>query len=132
MAVNQEDLGAFVTIPILQEEVEMPLIEAKLYWFFGEGARVQIALNGEDIVGFVIYNEIFGCVMAIRAMYLSDKFIGMGLGKNMIDSVGFKPLKIIFQTRMDHLPKDVLKVTEKHRKIITQDDKCLIWEMDWS
>jgi hypothetical protein len=70
--------------------------------------------------------------MAIRAMYLSKEYVGNRLGKSMINSVGFKPIKIIFQTRIENMPNEVLKITASYRKIIQQDDKCLIWEMDWS
>jgi hypothetical protein len=103
--------------------------EARLYGYLYGGCKIQLAEQDGEIVGFMLYHQIFDSIIAIRAMYhLKQR---AGTGKGMIESLGKPIQRVIFQTQKERPPETLFALTRKHRRLISENEKLMTWEMDW-
>ncbi|MBR9701023.1 GNAT family N-acetyltransferase [Candidatus Woesearchaeota archaeon] len=134
--INGEDLSGFDEFESYGHKIKMSKAESHLYWYLNKGDQVQLLYNKDEIVGFMIYHNIYDCIIAVRCLYLIPEYFNNGLGKQMVSSLESDKRKIdrvIFQTRRDSPPEQFLKAcVNKYGKKIAEDDKLITWEMDWS
>ncbi len=132
--VNEEDRGKVIEFNILGQKHKVLDIEAILYKYFNDGAKVQVAVKNNEIISFMLYHIAYECVVGITAMYSLPGEESNGLGKGLVNSLGKPVKKIIFQTRKLKKPHRLFELTEKYRKLIYDNTEAnlYIWEMTWA
>lgn len=101
-------------------------LQQKLYSYMEEGAKVKLAYHERELIGFLIYHCIFGCVMIVRAVYLEPKYRLKNHLRKLIFSVG-RMKRIFSQTYANLEPKEIQGV-KRNRKLIATIDGMNIWE----
>ena len=134
--VNLEDLSEVTETVFLGQKLKMSLVERELYHFLHKGCEIQMAYNGDEIVGFMIYHNIYDCLIAVHCLYLEQQYFKKGLGKNMVKSIEsdkIKITKVLFQTNRERPPEQFMKSSvNKYGRKIGESGKMDTWEMDWS
>lgn len=131
LEVNEEDLSGIEEFDVFGKIERVPQIEAYYCYKRNNGARVRLVYDEDDIVGFMLYYNIYNCIIAIDSMWAKKDYINRGLGKGMINSL-HKPIKRVhFQTRKNNPPEDLFRATEGHRTLVHETPALLVWEMPW-
>ena len=112
-------------------EFDIPEIESKLYYKLQSGAKVQLAYHDDEIVGFMLYHEIYDCVLVIHNMFTSPKYFNNSMGAGMINSLKKPIKKVLFQSRKNNSPSQMLKVTKNWREKLSENEDMITWEMKW-
>lgn len=128
--VQGEDLSHLVEREILGGvKIQMPAVEDLYYWYLKNGCKFVLAERGDDVLGILVYHQIFENVIAIRMLYAAPGSWGSKVGKGLVAATS--PKRVLFQTRKDHPPQQVLKLTESVRRQIDETEKLITWEMEW-
>jgi len=131
LEVQGEDLSMLEEYNVFGKIEKVPRIESYYYYRRNEGARVQLVWDRGEIVGFMLYYNIYNCILAIDAMWADKDHIARGLGKKMIQSL-HKPIKrVLYQTRKKNPPQDMFKVVRKYSTLVHEKPDLLVWEMPW-
>ena len=126
-----EDKSKAVKIQIKGVEHEVLEIEALLYWYMlDQGCQIQLALVNYEIVGFIIYQQLYEAkVLSVRMFYLLPSFRKMKIGNKLIDSTGAQAL--IFQTQKN-IPPEIMFDRIKNRPVkLIENEKLITWTMVW-
>jgi len=127
--VNLEPTG---TIKVVVTDLGPAIVsemEARIYGYLYSGAKVLVALSGGKVCGFLIFQQLFDKLIAIRVLWVDKKFKAHGLGKRLTSAP--QPKQLVFQTRKQNEPVDCLRLTEAHRIKIFEDDHFITWTMEW-
>jgi len=126
-----EDRSAMQRITIAGEERQATEIEGLLYWYlFDQSSKIRIALYDNEIVGFVIYNEVLETVLAIRILYALPGLVGTKTGYRLIDSLpGIKT--VIFQTVREIEPEQMFSITRGRQVKLNETPEMITWAMNW-
>jgi hypothetical protein len=131
MHVHGEDKSRLRRIKIKGKQFDVTEIEATLYWYLDtEGCKVKIALHGDEIVGFLIYNSVLDGVFATRLLYVLPEYYGTKTGESLISSMG-KVKTVIFQTKKDITPEGLHAVMRGREQKIGETDHAYTWIMNW-
>lgn len=126
-----EDKSNLIKITIRDVEHEVQEIEALLYWYMlDQGCSIKLCLVNYEIVGFLIYQPVFGDkVLSIRMFYLLPNFRKMKIGNKLIDSTGAQAL--VFQTQKNIPPELMFKQIKNRPVKLIEDEKTITWTMAW-
>lgn len=100
------------------------LIDCEIAKFTDEKCLIWIAEDKSKIIGFVVMNVIYDCIMAVRAAYFSPEYRQKGLLNGFYERAlekGFK--KFYYQTYKTQKPfvaNDIL---------ISENDELITWEI---
>jgi len=129
--VTGEDLNFEIEYPIgPNENIKTTALEAEYLGFVKLGGQVQVAVAQGEIVGFMLYHRVFDCILIIRGMYTAPKYYCKRIGYRLINSIEGINL-ILFQTRNEKPPAQMLKMTERYRRLVGEDEKLKTWQMRW-
>lgn len=125
-----EDKSETHRITIKDKEVECTEAEILIYWYLDHGSKIRIAEHKNEIVGFIIYNEVLETVVAIRMLYALPTLVGTKTGFRLVDSVP-DIHTVIFQTVKEIPPEAMFSITRGREKKINETDKLITWAMYW-
>ena len=127
LKVNGEDLWH----PIRVEGKSIYAAEAKLYQWKAERCNIQLALDNDAIVGFLLYHYAYNCVLLVEGIYVLPEYEKRGIGKKLIASIG-KPIHLVlFQTHMKKNPPERFLSVLKGAKEIARKGDLQTWETKW-
>lgn len=126
-----EDQSQWTEVEVFGHTVPMQQIERTLYRYLHENCEAVLAMEGEDCVGFLLYNLAFHSIVIVRALYIVPERERAGMAKRLMNSVNAEVRKIIFQTYKPSPPKRLLEFTKGRRKQIHEMGNLITWEMDW-
>lgn len=129
--VNGEDTADIVEEDIYGTKIQLTRTEQRLYGYLESGYRVRLCIVSNQFVGFMVYHDVCGLVLEVRAMYLQPEFWNAGLGKGLVASLGLPTKKIIFQTRQQNPPEQFLSKIEKSRVMLGEHRSLFTWEIPW-
>jgi len=125
-----EDKSETHRITIKDKEVECTEAEILVYWYLDHGSKIRLAWYKDEIVGFVIYNEVLDTVIAIRILFALPGLVGTKTGYRLIDSIpGIHT--VIFQTLKDIPPEAMFSITRGREKKINETETLTTWAMYW-
>jgi len=102
-------------------------IEGQLYKYVSvDKCKVKMVFEQEKPLGFMIYHEVFDCIVAIRACYFVPEYRELGLIKKVLKSIG-NVSRVFGQTYSEHPPKQAKKETNIKVKIASLKDFD-VWE----
>lgn len=130
LKVNGEDLSEPSEFSHLAGHT-LSKAEAKVYHFEYERCKIQLAIENDEIVGFLVYHLAYNCVLAVEALYIEPKYEKRGLGKGLIESLNKPIKKIFFQTHINIPPERLLNLNKNSKELMRQGD-LITWEMDWN
>lgn len=132
LEVNEEETANVIDWPMKDGSViKTTKCEAMFEWMVDLGGKVQLALDNNQMIGFLVYHEIFGCIIVIRCMYTLREYYDKGIGKGLIESIPIKAKRVIFQTRKAKPPEQMLKNSKAYRSKVCETDLMITWEMPW-
>jgi len=130
LEVNGENLfGEKKTFETSYGELVCYEVEARIYAYLHTGCKIKLALAEGEVVGFLIYQPTFDGVIAIRLAYLTQGFSGKNIMHDIVSDLKMK--HILFQTKKENEPLELLKITEKFRHKIHKDEHFSTWIMEW-
>lgn len=129
--MNGEDLSYTENVPVLGVNFEMLGVDIHLCWLKSQGAKIQLAMDKGECVGFLLYHLIADCIIYVRGLYLYPEYEGNKIGVGLINSLGKPIKKIIFQTQKERLPARMFSHVGARRQLIHEDNKLVTWEMEW-
>lgn len=99
--------------------------------FIKDGWRVQSAFDGDQMIGFILYNPLFAGIKSVKYMYVIGEYAEKGVGPDLANSIFKKGDTILFQCRKDIPPKNMLRIAQKYGAIIKETDELTTWAMEW-
>jgi hypothetical protein len=129
--VANQDLLFVEHIDFCGHDVPMFRLEQELFNHTRKGGKVHLCYKESEIIGFMLYHNIYNCVLVVPYLYFYPQYYNKGLGCAMVDSLGLPIKRVVFQTHVAIPPEQFLKSTEKFRRKIHETDKMITWEMDW-
>lgn len=133
LEVNEEDLSREVDwTTYAGDTIRTTALEARFDYLMKHSGKVQIAIEDDEIVGFLLYHMIFDCILVIRGMYAIPSHHNKSLGKKLIQSLDQVVTKVVFQTRKAKPPEQMLSVTKPYRNKIGENETMITWEMTWA
>jgi hypothetical protein len=131
--VNEEDLSKSKTLCINGHLHVATLSEEKLYFLLHERCDIQLAIDDEcGIIGFLVYHNAYNCILTVECLYVKSEHRARKLAKGLINSLMLPIKKLLFQSRKENPPREMLSLTkERDSKIIHETDKHIAWEMSW-
>lgn len=130
LEVFGEDKSYFVTIKIKGVEHRVPEIEALLYWYLEQGCQIRICFSDGELVGMVIYQQVFADCVSIRFFYCLPEVRKLYLGKQLIDNIP-DAKTLVFQTQKDVPPEVMFKRIGTRPIKISENNKLITWAMEW-
>lgn len=128
LLVNGEDLRDDVEVWFQGKKVTMPAVEARLWFYFNNGYFVQLAFDGTELCGILVYGWIFDGIASVRMLYTPKAYQTSRVGLTLVRSV--KDLRhVIFQTYKAIEPKQFLASLKGRNRKIAEDDRMVTWEM---
>ena len=128
--VNQEDLSQVSEYSHMAGKL-ITKAEAKVYHLLFERCQIQIAFDGCDMVGFLVYHLAYDCVLAVECIYILPQYENRGVGKGLIESLQKPVNKIFFQTHSENPPTRFLNLIKNKSKEIHRKGELITWEMEW-
>lgn len=105
-------------------------VEAKILRLIQDGYKIRLVMIEQRIVGFMLYDIIYNCILLIEGVFILPGEAQKGLGVGIIESLG-KPIKKIFgQTHIGNPPKEFLKLMKRSSEILREGD-LITWQGDW-
>lgn len=99
-------------------------IDCEIAKYEDEKCLVWLAQDGDRLVGFVIFNLIYDCIVAVRAAYFSPEYRHNGLLNRFYErglEKGFKKFYYqTYKTRKPFVANDIL---------ISENDELITWEI---
>lgn len=130
LEVNGENLfGEKKTFETSYGELTCYEVEARIYAYLHSGCKIKLAWVDGEAVGFLIYQPTFDGVIAIRLAYLANGFSGKNIMHKIVSDLKMK--HVLFQTKKENEPFELLKITEKFRHKIHEDEHFSTWMMEW-
>lgn len=128
--VNQEDHSEWTDLELAPGIVApYQKVEIDIIGQLHKGVKIRMAFHEDRAVGFMMYNDLWDCVLIVHAMYVYPETQLRGVGKGLIWSMG-DIKKVLFRTRKKNPPLRFLSVMG-HDRIISEDDDHIVREMDW-
>jgi GNAT superfamily N-acetyltransferase len=129
--IHGVDKSNTVKITIKGKEWDVQEIEALLYWYLhDENSKISLALDDNEIVGFVIYNNVLEGIKAIRMLYVVPGYKGTKVGVKLISSIE-ELTTLIFQTKKNIEPESLFEVTRGRQIKLSETDLMITWSMNW-
>lgn len=130
LVVNQEDYSEWEDLELAPGIVApYQKVETFIVGNRYKGSEFKLAFVGDRAAGMMLYNLLWGSILVVHAMYVQPEFQLMGLGSGLVNSMG-DIKKVLYRTRKANPPATFLGVM-KHAKIIAEDSKHFVREMDW-
>ena len=126
--VNEEDLSGLQVYQVNGNDVLVPEIQATLYMLMQEGAKIKLAYEGSDLIGFLVYHTVYKSVVVIRHLYSIRE--RSSTAKRLVESALPNVKKLLFQTRKRNPPNRLLSIL-RNADILHEDNKLIDWEMQW-
>ena len=130
LCVNQEDLSEWEDLELAPGIVApYQKVEIQIRGNLHKGVQFRLAYHEDRAVGFMMYNLFWDSIVVVHGMYILPEKQLKGVGKGLIWSLG-DVKKVLFRTRKQNPPLRFLGVMG-HDRIIAEDDKHIVREMDW-
>ena len=108
-------------------------LQAKLYTYEREGAKIRLAYHERELIGFLIYHMIFNCIMICRAVYIKPEFRKLSVSRRLFFH-DKKVKRVYAQTYGQKEPVvtglSAEKEGRKRRRVVHEEDGMKIWEID--
>lgn len=128
--VNQEDHSEWDDLELAPGIVApYQKVEIDIIGNLHKGTKIRMAWCEDRAVGFMMYNDLWGSIIIVHAMYVYPEEQLRGVGRGLIWSVG-DIKKVLFRTRKKNPPLRFLSVMG-HDTIIAEDDEHIVRELDW-
>jgi hypothetical protein len=134
LKVNGEDLSDEVEVEVLGVPVKMQRVEKTLYGYLAQGFKITLALHPEGwVVGFLIARRVCDVVLEVRHMWVepSERESKVGAGLVHFMAQEHPIVELIFQSRNELPPEQMLKLTSGRRRVVYAGEKLTTWAMPW-
>lgn len=110
---------------------EVPEYELEINCLLTRGNSIQLCVRGGEVLGFMVYNLLYECVLSVPHLYFRPGFRRQKLAPALVNSLGKPIKKILFQTLADKPPELFLSSLGGRNREITRVGKLITWEMNW-
>jgi len=124
MYIQNEDLSEIVEISIKGENHHVLRAESLIYWYLNNGSRIRVAFYNSNIIGFFIYQDYLSDVIAGRVLYVKPEHRSKSVSRALFDEI-IKNKSVIFQTRKDKTPQEMLSKMSTERMQIAESEKLI-------
>lgn len=127
--VNGEDIDAF-SRRVLKSGEGFYIHGTEQYFFDFEGKNCEfrVASIGNSDVGLLVSQWMGGSILYVRTLYVKPEHEGLGIGQGLVEAAS--PSAVVFRTRQDIPPENLMAVTSRIRRVCRSENFDL-WHMNW-